>query len=197
MRSPRLALDTRPISLDTYRMEHTFFEDPTYVCIGLAIAAVVMGVIWHERRQPKWLAWAAGLLVLAGGLVVLERLVVTDREKILLAIDDIAAAVARDDIDAAGRYVDEDFGGWQGSKRVMLAYGRGVLAQYKVRKVSLSAAPEVHFPQPTVAEVKVRTVVHFPESGQVVRTTPIVWETEWVKRAEGWRVRRARPDVAI
>ncbi len=178
-------------------MEHTFFEDPTYVCAALAVAALAMAAVWYERRQRKWLAWGAAMLVLAAGLVVLERAVVTDRERILLAIDDIASAVSRGDVAAAGKYVDESFGGWQGSKSVMLAYGRGVLAQYKVRKVAIVGEVEVHFPQPTVAEVKVRTVVHLPEGDHMARSTPIVWETEWIKRPEGWRVRRARPEVAI
>jgi hypothetical protein len=198
-RHPTLSspLDTAAYFFHTSDMEHAFFEDPTYVCAALAIAALAMAAAWYERRRRTWLVGAAAMLVLAAGLVVLERAVVTDRERILLAIDDIAAAVSRGDVDAAGKYVDESFGGWRGSKSVMLAYGRAVLAQYKVRKVAIAGEVEVHLPQPTVAEVKVRTVVHLPEGDHVARSTPIVWETEWIKRPEGWRVRRAQPNVGI
>ena len=176
-------------------LTRTFFEDPTYVCALLVIAAGATVAVWWERRERKWLKLAAVPLVVAVGLVVLARAVVTDRERIAAAMEAVAAGVERGDVDAAGRHVDEDFGGWRRSKAALLAYGREVLAKWPVAKVKLVGRPEIRFPQARVAECRLRTVVHLAGGDHLLRAVPITWELEWIKRPEGWRLRAARPSV--
>ena len=63
------------------------------------------------------------LAALAVALVV-ERLVVTDREAIFELIGDAAAAVSRDDWDAVGRSIDEAYSARGRDKEALLAWAR-------------------------------------------------------------------------
>jgi len=74
------------------------FEDPTlyYVCGGL-VEVVLLVVLWRTGRGVV-LWYMAGVLAVGRGGVLLERLVVTDREQIQAAVEGARQAVAANDL---------------------------------------------------------------------------------------------------
>ena len=75
-------------------------EDPTYLLIALGLAALLCLVALQVTQQGKFLIWAVGLLGAGALLFAVERLVVTDAERVEAVVYQLADAVARSD--AAG-----------------------------------------------------------------------------------------------
>ena len=74
-------------------------ENPTYPLIALALAALLLLVALQVTRQGKYLI-AAGILIGLGLILfVVERLVVTDAERIEAVVYELADAVAHSDIE--------------------------------------------------------------------------------------------------
>jgi hypothetical protein len=168
-------------------LARTFSEDPTYVYVALGAVALVCGVVWYERRRPGLLLGVLAAAALAGGVFLAERLIVTDREQILRALDEIADAVEREDIDAVGTYLDDNFGGWRASKSIALAAAKVAVARYQVGKVQYWGDREITISGPERAECKFRTLIHYGGRNRVL----LEWKLTWIKRPQGWRIRRA------
>jgi hypothetical protein len=87
----------------------TFFLESPWPVIGVGILVeVVLGLIlWQTGRGV--LLWAMGgvLLLVLGGLL-LERLVVTEKERIEATLDGAAAAVEANDLDRVNTYLAAD-----------------------------------------------------------------------------------------
>lgn len=79
----------------------TLLEDPlpALVCGGF-VELFLLVALWRTGRGVI-LGWMAGVGLLTGGMVLLERLVVTDREQILESVETLRAAVEKGDIDTA------------------------------------------------------------------------------------------------
>lgn len=75
-------------------------EDPFYPLLALGVAAVACLIALQVTQQGKFLIWAGGLL--GAGLLWLgvERLVVTDAERVEAVVYELADAVGRSDVDA-------------------------------------------------------------------------------------------------
>jgi len=83
-------------------------EDPTYVVGGLAIVAAVFLVLLKATQQGKYLIRA--LVAIGLGLLVLgvERIWVTDNERIETAVYSLAKSVEKSDADGAFRQMTDD-----------------------------------------------------------------------------------------
>lgn len=80
-------------------------EDQLTIILGTVFVAVMLTLAaWKTGRGVLLLA-AVGASLLGGGLVLVEWLVVTDREKIYDVIDQVAAAVEANDVEAASRHI--------------------------------------------------------------------------------------------
>jgi len=171
-------------------IKRAFLEDPLYVYAALGIAAFVLAAAWYERRRRLWLNLAACAVLLGVGVGLVEHLVVTDRERIVAALHEIAKAVETRQLDRAAEYVDEDYGGWKLTRKALIAAGKLAVRTYDIREVRFVGQPTVDLRGAAGADCRVRTVVHRGEAG---RPVPLSWELEWIKRPGGWRIRRARP----
>jgi hypothetical protein len=176
-------------------IETLLFEDPFYLYLALGMGAVLLAGTWFRRRQTKWLLWALLLVVAAAGLFALERAVVTDRERIRLALDDIARCVQAGDIDGASEYLDPKFTGWgvgalrMGRAATVLAI-KGYRSAYGIARVQYVGDRPVKLLDKDRAEGTVQTMVFYGTGDQPGRVM-LAWKLEWVKRPEGWRIRRA------
>ena len=81
-------------------------EDPTYLAGGLGVLAVVFLIALKVSQQGKFLIYAgvAGLLALL--VLLVERVWVTENERIEAVVYALADAVSRSDGDAAASYID-------------------------------------------------------------------------------------------
>jgi hypothetical protein len=74
------------------------FEASLPLVAAAGVAAVAAGV-WWLRSQERWMLVTAGVLALiAGGLHLADRLVVTDRERLTTLLHGLATAAERQDL---------------------------------------------------------------------------------------------------
>ena len=86
---------------------HYLTEDPSYLLIGLGLAALVCLLALKVTQQGKFLIWAGALAVVAGLVFGFERLYVTDAERIEGVVYDLADAVRVSDIARIEGHLDD------------------------------------------------------------------------------------------
>ncbi|MEW4566899.1 hypothetical protein AB1L88_03440 [Tautonia sp. JC769] len=84
-------------------------EDPWPLAGLFALLAVGFLIRVRFSQQGRHLAWAAAMLGLAGTVLVIEQLWVTDRERIELAIYDMADAVKASDFERFESHLAPEF----------------------------------------------------------------------------------------
>lgn len=75
-------------------------EDPWYLAGALGVVALGMLVALKATQQGKFLIWAVICLALAGVVVLVEKLWVTDRERIEEVVLGVGRAARQSDVDA-------------------------------------------------------------------------------------------------
>lgn len=81
-------------------MTELFFESPVTLGVLGAVLAIMALVVWIKGGFSAALYTALGLILLTIALVLLSIRVQTDREAITTVLDDVAAAVQRNDLPA-------------------------------------------------------------------------------------------------
>jgi hypothetical protein len=169
------------------------FEDPFSIYLILALAGAAIIVAWRAGgRSGRWLA--ARLLVvavLAGGTFAIERLVVTDREQIQLALRDIASSVPAGRIDHAMSYLDEKYLGWGRFRPGVIAAVKAAVAKYQIREIRLIGKCRIEVAD-KLANCKVSVLITYNHEGTDSKY-PMAWNVKWIKRPEGWRIQGAEP----
>ena len=177
--------------MDTVRT--ALFEEPLYVYLALAVAELVIAVLWHERRSMRL---AAALIVppaLAGIVFAAATLVVTDREAILSAAGEIARDVAAGRSDAARKYLDDDFLAYYRGRRLgrseAIEIARAERERYSIETIKLTnESVEV---RDDVAEMRVTAVMNFGADIGGRRSVPVVFLLRWIRTPEGWLISEA------
>lgn len=77
-----------------------FTEDATYPLVILGLVALACLVALRITQEGKFLVWAGGVLVLALVVFLVERLVVTDTERIEAVVYELADAARVSDVAA-------------------------------------------------------------------------------------------------
>jgi ketosteroid isomerase-like protein len=89
-------------------MNWFFFEGPWPILVTCLVLEAIL-LIAVVRTGRVVLLWAVvGLGLLTGGLLLVERLVVTDNERIRETLDGVAAAAAANDLDGVLAYIGPD-----------------------------------------------------------------------------------------
>ncbi|MFB3892474.1 MAG: hypothetical protein ACE15C_10685 [Phycisphaerae bacterium] len=175
-------------------LRETFFEDPTYVYIALAVAEIVLAAVWHERRTRRW---ALALLVPPALAVIVfgvERLVVTDRERITAVTRQIAADVEKNDIDAVAQYLNDRITApWVArtigipaapARDVVMDAGKAMLRDHPVKSVTfVSLKVEVTGRRATMLAV---TRIEFAAGEYKGMSGPVTWKLHWIKPKADW-----------
>jgi hypothetical protein len=81
-------------------------EDPSYLLIGLGVAAAVCLLALKVTQQGKFLIWVGGLALAAAAVFGFEHFYVTDAERIEAVVYDLAHLDDRVTFGARGRTVD-------------------------------------------------------------------------------------------
>jgi len=179
-------------------IETTLFEDPFVIYFILALAAAAIIALWRTGgRSGRWLATRLLIVaVVAGGVFAIERLVVTDREQIQLALRDIASSVPAGRIDHAMTYIDENYRGWGRppgtsiSARASLTMAiKAARANYPVREIKLAGTPRIEVAG-KLAQCKVIAIITYLSEGKPVKHA-MAGNVKWIKRPEGWRIEGA------
>lgn len=163
------------------------FENPIP---GVILFAALAGALWAWRKHRPWPSLV--LLAACGLLVLLDRLVTTQRERVIGLTRGLVADVARADDRAVGLVlaVDASFrrrgasGEVLDREGILRRVGVDLAGVYKVREHSIREV-QASIDGPNVARSRVRVRV-VPELTGVPSTT--WWLLDW-RLDEGWRVR--------
>lgn len=168
-------------------LKDALLEDPTYIYVTLAIAAVAAAAVWYRRRTRGPLIVLAAVCGSAGIVYAVEALVVTDRERIVAATEQIARRVPTEAPAVLQRYLTDDFAGEFRGRRIdkarAIQAARENVGAYGISEVRISRV-EVRL-SGRFADVEVGTLI-VPEGR---RPVPVQWSLSWVKLEEGWRIR--------
>ena len=80
-------------------------EDQITLIVGTAAVALLLAIIALKTGRGVLLLAVGGVVLLGGVLLLIEYLVVTDREKIYDTIDQLAAAVEANDLEATSEFI--------------------------------------------------------------------------------------------
>ncbi len=153
------------------------------VLIG-GLTAAMLGSGWLRTGQ-KWLLYLTiAAVLLTVGAVVLERVVVTDREQITVALHEIADLVERNEIEAAFQYA------YSGAPEVR-DHARTELRQYRFHEIDIKRNLRIevlpdHIPPKAIARFNVLVVLSTRDGP--IRILRFV-EVTFFKEEDGqWRV---------
>lgn len=171
-------------------MSETFFENPIYVYIALGLAELVIAAVWYERRNRRLILAMLIPPVLAIGVAVVERLVVTDREQIMAAAGQMAEAVERRQLDRIVEHIDDEFSSGARmfslsiTKANIVAFANSRISRYSISSIKLAkVGVEV---TGRTAKMHLLTMVHHGQDGRA--KTPLIWDIVWIRRRDGWRM---------
>jgi hypothetical protein len=174
-------------------------EDPSYLLIGLGVAAVACLLALKITQQGKFLIWAGGLAAVAAGLFLFELLYVTDAERVEAVVYDLARAIAASDIDRIKSHLDDKVTlGMRGKTTdgsLMLRLVLPMLRQTRfdfVRVSQLTAAAGSQTKRGS-AEFKVTATGIYNENGnEIPLAAPATeWSLGFSERSPGvWKVTR-------
>ena len=103
--------DNNPLGHDRamFALAEHFTENPWPVLLLLAFVELVLIIIMKVKGQGVWLKLAFGVPVLALVLLVVELLIVTDREAVKADVRAMAEAVRVEDADAILSHICRDY----------------------------------------------------------------------------------------
>ena len=156
------------------------------IIIG-GLTAAMLGGGWLQTGR-KWLLYLMiAAIVLTFGAVILERVVVTDREQVTATLHEIAAAFERNDIDAALQYT------YSGAPEVR-SQATGELGRYEFTAVDIKRNLEIEVfpkanPPRAVAEFNVTVQLTVRNTLYTNRRIPRWVQVIFYQEADGaWRV---------
>lgn len=84
-------------------------ENPTPVYVILGLAAIVLAYVWWARQENKVLIAVAVVIGLMVLVKLLDVLIVTDQEQVVLAVQDMAGSVQKKDVNRIFGLISEKF----------------------------------------------------------------------------------------
>ena len=132
--------------------------------------------------------------VLALAVFVTARLVVTEREWMIAAVEEMACQTGRGRVEAIEAHLAADARGSLArygpggalSRAQLVAAARAAMQHYGVQEVTIKKA-EVEFLTPTTARMEVTTNISYDCAG-VRGTAMLAWTLDWLKRRKRWAI---------
>ena len=136
-------------------------EDPKVVVfIGILAVAMLASILPRTQRYVLVFSGMAGVVLLTVAGVVVERLVVTEREQIEAVLDGIAAALEDNDLEALLQHVSPE--AEKTRYRATLALEQVIVTDARVRNVEIVVN---RLTSPVTAEIRFDGVVRYEFRG--------------------------------
>jgi hypothetical protein len=165
--------------MDTLR--HLFYEDATWVYVALVLAELVLFWNYFRRRTRRTALCLLIPLALGGTVFAVETLVVTDREKIMGTVREIASDYQRGGLNAARLYLYDGYEGFGGDKDSLLSQAENVQS-IKLTNPRLTVSEQR-------AELWITSVVRLSDD-LGGGTLSFRWCVSWIRLLEGWKIDR-------
>jgi hypothetical protein len=165
-------------------------ENPWPVALLLALCSAACAVLFRQRQQNIFRAASGLCLLLTGATFIVERAIVTDRERLEQNISLLASAFERKDSAAVLNAFSAGAGKWRDLASDALEWVT-IKGQLSIKDVSVR-----------LYGYESRAVTHFRANGTVefkgvdLGHQPSRWELTWQREHGGWKiidVRRLNP----
>lgn len=113
-----------------------FLENPMPVIFVGIVLEVVLGVVLFSTRRAWLAAPMAGVLLLVAGGVWLERIYVTEPERVEITLDDLAAALKTNDLAKVERFLAPN--AQHTRQRAAWAFGLVEVTDAKIRNLAVT-----------------------------------------------------------
>lgn len=127
----------------------TLLESPLPVIVLGIVVEAILGVVYVNNRRASLVAGMIGVLVVVAAGVLLERWVMTDREKIEATLDGVAAALKTNDLDQVLLFIDP-----AADKTIGIARANMLLVTIHSAKISRLEIEINRFTSPPMAETR-------------------------------------------
>jgi hypothetical protein len=117
------------------------FEDPTLPVVLGIITAVILGFVWLQTGRRPFIYGLSAVIVLTILVIVIERVVVTDREEVDSVLRQAARAVEKNELAGVLRLIHPESPG-------MRAQAEAEFPKYKFESVSIKQNLKITLDQP-------------------------------------------------
>lgn len=161
-----------------------FTEDPWPPILLLCVAAIVLVGIWSSRQRAIWLAGAGACLLAAVGVYFIERAVVTDRERVMEKIFQLADAFTKGNRQTTLSFFSRS----QPDLRDLAS--RALELVVVDGEVSIKDVAITIYNENSQADAVFRANGKFSYQGGVAMPFPTRWRVRWVKELEDndWKI---------
>jgi hypothetical protein len=164
------------------------FEDLSLLLMAeFAVLMIVLAV--HRRRmtpRTRQVVWMT--LGLCAALILLNKLVVTDAEKIVDAVRTMALAVDEGNVPVVADGLDSEFRYHQWDKAGFVGELNRKLQEWRIDEVDVGRF-EIEISGST-AKVCFRASCDWKGASESQTGVTSDWTQEWVRRPDGWKLRR-------
>jgi len=164
---------------------HYFTEDPLWmIFLGIVVEAVLGVVLFQTRRGVVlWAMIGVALLVLLG--LGVEKLIVTEREKVERTIDEITEALEANDLEGVLRYLAPE----ARQSRISAQWALGRVEVYEANVNSLEVTVnQLESPPTARAELSGRLHYHDREDQSPYTNYPLRFTVDFRKEGDRWLV---------
>lgn len=154
------------------------------IFLGVVVEGVLVALLLGTRKKI-WLAPILGVLVLAVGLVVVERLVITEREEVEYTVDSIATALVANDVGAVLSHLSDS--AHESRARAEWAMGRVQIDSASVSGLEITVN---ELTSPPTAKAVFSGVIKFEDRKKEYpyKAYASRFELEFRKEGERWKV---------
>jgi len=141
------------------------FEEPWTIVLGGVVAEIALGLFLLKTGRGSILAAMVGVLVLAAGLLLVERMVVTEREKIQQVLDGVAAATMKNDAEAVQHFIAPADA--SPAAAALHSYSASILRRFTIRDANIGGDLDIQIDSaanPPLATARFTARVNFKDS---------------------------------
>ncbi len=173
-------------------LSHLFLESPIYLgAFSFLLFAVVL-LLRVRWEAPAARRYALPLTLLAIALLfVLQKLVVTQRESLIDALEALVRAVEREDLAALGGFISDGYDSEDLDREKFLEHASAGLQAHDIRDVRLSRF-DATFDGP-IARLTFAARATVSYRGQIGQPTLTRWRIDWVREQDAWKITAVRP----
>jgi hypothetical protein len=164
------------------------FDQPLYIVVIGIVLGVIVGALWTASGRQEWLYALGAVVAFTLVWLLVERLVVTDREAIRATLLEIARDVQSNDVERVVKHVAK-------ANPELVARAQGEMPNYKfsecrITKVHLTDIDASTEPRSAVVEFNVVATGTFRQGSiEITDTVPRWVKLQFVREEDGqWRV---------
>jgi len=171
---------------------HLFFESPLW--LGAFCFLLFAGVLFARQRWESGAARRYAIpttLLIIGLLFVIQKLVVTQREEILMAMNAFVAAIEREDTSAIHEALAQDYAGDAMDREGFTNYLASVMEVLDIRDTRLMQRDLDIGDDSAVMTLTAKATVSV--RNQIGQFHWGSWRMAWLRKPEGWKIVSVKP----